>query len=312
MLKYRGKLWVPNYEGLREQLLQEFHNTSQVGHGGILKTYKALGTLFFWPGMRQDVHNYVASCHSCQITKYVPAKPQGLLQPLPIPQRPWVDISMDFIVQLPKSAGFTAILVVVDRFSKTAHFEALKLGFTAKIVARAFINSVVKLHGFPHSIVSDWDPLFLSRFWRHPFEFSGTTLHYSTAYHPQSDGQTEVVNRSVEQYLRVFTHVYPKQWVSYLSWAEFCYNGSYHSSIQMSPHEALYGFPINAIPGYTAGTSEVLEVDSFLRIRDLLNTELTYYLKLAQKKMKKQADCHRRAKELAEGDWVLLKLKPYR
>ena len=111
---------------------------------------------------------------------------------------------MDFIVQLPKSAGFTAILVVVDRFSKTGHFEALKPRFTAKGVARVFINSVAKLHGFPSTIVTDRDPLFLSRFWHHLFEFSGTKLHYSTAYHPQSDGQTKVVNCSLEQYLRVF------------------------------------------------------------------------------------------------------------
>ena len=218
-------MWVPDFEGLRDGLLQEFHATPRAGHGGVLKTYKALGTLFFWLGMRQDVYRYIERCHLCQIPKYIPAKPQGLLHPLPIPVRPWLDITMDFIVQLPKSAGFTAILVVVDRFSKTGHFEALRLGFTAKVVAKVFINSIVKLHGFPNSIVTDRDPLFLSCFWQHLFEFNGTNLHYSSTYHPQSDGQTEVVNRSLEQYLRVFSHSYPKQWASYLPWAEFCYNG---------------------------------------------------------------------------------------
>ena len=219
---------------------------------------------------------------------------------------------MDFIIQLPKSAGFTAILVIVDRFSKLGHFEALKPGFTVKEVARVFIRFVVKLHGFPLTIVSDCDPLFLSRFWRNLFEFSGTKLHYSTAYHPQSDGQIEVVNRTLEQYLRVFTHSHPKLWASYLPWAEFYYNGSFHSSIQMSPHEALYGFPMATLPGYYPGTSTVLEVDDFLRVREILNLELTYYLKQAQTKMKKQADAHRRDKEFNEGDWVLLRVKPYR
>ena len=310
LLLFKGRMWVPDYQNLRNLLLHEFHSSLQSGHRGFLKTYKGLGSNFFWPRMKNDVQRFVEQCPTCQTTKYVPAKPQGLLQPLPIPSQPWVDISMDFIVQLPKS--FTAILVVVDRFSKSGHFEALKLGFSAKEVARVFIRLVVKLHGFPSTIVSDRDPLFLSCFWRNLFEFSGTRLHYSTAYHPQSDGQTEVVNHTLEQYLRVFTHSHPKLWASYLPWAEFCYNGSFHSSIQMSPHEALYGFPMATLPGYSPVTSTVIEVDDFLRVRDILNSELAYYLQQAQARMKKHANNHRRDKEFNEGDWVLMRIKPYR
>ncbi|XLU48376.1 hypothetical protein S245_043190 [Arachis hypogaea] len=124
---------------------------------------------------------------------------------------------MDFIVQLPKSSGYSAIMVVVDHFSKTAHFEAMRTGFTASSVAKIFIGSVVKLHGFSSIIVSDRDPLFLSRFWRSLFKFSGAQLHYSTTYHPQSDRQTEVTNRSLEQYLRAFTHSRPHLWASFLA-----------------------------------------------------------------------------------------------
>ena len=109
--------------------------------------------------MKHDVQKLVEQCELCQTTKYVPAHPQGLLQALPIPMKPWSDIIMDFIVQLSKSSRFIAILIMVDRFSKTAHFEALKPGFTTKVVARVFINSVVKLHNFPSSIVTDRDPL---------------------------------------------------------------------------------------------------------------------------------------------------------
>ena len=312
ILLYQGRIWVPKESSIRSQLLREFHATPQAGHGGVLKTYRSMCEMFYWPGMRREVQEFVANCQTCQFTKYSPSKPQGLLQPLQIPTRPWVDITMDFVVQLPKSEGYSAVLVVVDRFSKVGHFAALKPGFTAKTVASTFVQTVVKLHGFPASIVSDRDPIFLSNFWRHLMRFSGTQLHYSSAYHPQSDGQTEVVNRYLEQYLRAFCHQHPQEWVGYLPWAELCYNQSYHSSIGMSPYEALYGFALNPIPGYTLGSSEVAEVDSLVRIRETLNAELIHHLQRAQTRMKKEADKHRRHKEFVEGEWVLLKLQPYR
>ncbi|XP_072066724.1 uncharacterized protein [Arachis hypogaea] len=132
-------------------------------------------------------------------------------------------------------------------------------------------------------MVSDRDLIFLSKFWKSLVEFSGTKLHYSTAYHPQSDSQTEVVmNRTLEQYLRIFTHFYPQNWSCYLSWAELCYNSFYHSSLEMSPHEALYGFSMRILPSYQYGMTTVIAVDEFL---------------WAQEKMKKQADLHRRERQ---------------
>ncbi|XP_020992419.1 uncharacterized protein LOC110278504 [Arachis duranensis] len=155
LLLYREKLWVPDYNGLRELLLHEFHKSVR----GVIK--------------------------------YVPARPRRLLQLLPVPKQPWVVISLNFIVQLPKSAGYTVILVVVDRFTKVGHFTALKPGFTVTNATKAFINYVVKLHGILVTMVSDRDSIFLSKFWKTLFKFSGTKLNYNTAYHPQSDGQTE-------------------------------------------------------------------------------------------------------------------------
>jgi len=148
---------------------------------------------------------------------------------------------MDFIIALPNSDGYTTIFVVVDRLTKGAHFTALKPHFIASIVASAFFQSVVKLHGFPSNIVSDKDPIFLSKFWHHLMKHSGTQLHFSTAYHLQSDGQTEVVNRCLEQYLRSFAYQQPKEWSQLLPWAELWYNSSFHSSTGMSPNQALYG-----------------------------------------------------------------------
>lgn len=137
----------------------------------------------------------------CQQNKNSSKRSTGLLQPLPLPTGVWEDLSMDFITHLPPSNGFTVIFVAVDRYSKGVHLGALPTSFTAFKVANLFLQIVCKLHGFPKSIVSDRDPIFLSNFWRELFRLSGTQLRLSTAYHPQSDGQTEVMNRVLEQYL---------------------------------------------------------------------------------------------------------------
>lgn len=144
-----------------ETILQEFHNGKMVEHGGILKTQIKIGELFFWPGMMTYIWRYVAAFTTFQRHKYSTLAPGGLLQPLPIPFNVWEDIFIDFIEGLPKSKGMNSILVVVDRLSKYAHFHGLKHHFTAVSVAGLFMNEVVKLHGFPKTIVSDGDKVFM-------------------------------------------------------------------------------------------------------------------------------------------------------
>ena len=243
LLFYKDKLRIASDSDLKMVILKEFHSTPIGGHAGILKTFMRIYPNFYWPGLREDVKQYVKNCYICQQIKYPTTKSAGLLQPLPIPDDVWEDVSMDFITGLPKSKGVTIILVVVDRLSKSAHFGTLPTTFTAVVVANLFIDIVVKLHGFPLSIVSDRDPIFLSHFWKALFHLSGTSLKYSTAYHPQTDGQTEVMNRCLEQYLRAFSHQHPKDWTKFLVWAELWYNTSFHTSTGMTPFEALYGKP---------------------------------------------------------------------
>jgi hypothetical protein len=234
------------------------------------------------------------------------------LQPLPIPEAVWEDIAMDFITGLPPSHGSTVIFVVVDRLSKSAPFGALPTSFTASKVAELFVSIVVKHHGFPRSIVSDRDPIFVSSFWRKLFELSGTKLSMSSAYHPQTDGQSEVLNRCLEQYLRAFTQHKPSSWVFFLPWAEFHYNTSYHSGLKMSPFQALYGRQPPTIPYYTRGSTPIQTLDASLIDRNELLRVLKENLLAAQNRMTQKANVHRRDLNLSIGDLVLVRLRPYR
>lgn len=262
--------------------------------------------------MRASVEDFVAGCLTCQQIKYSTQPPAGLLQPLPVPDSVWEAVTMDFITGLPVSRGQSLIFVVVDRLTKFAHFGPLPKQFTAEKVAQLFVEIVVKLHGFPNSIVSDRDSIFLSAFWQQLFKLSGTRLCHSTAYHPQTDGQTEVVNRCLEQYLRAFTHEKPSTWVTYLDWAKFSYNSAYHVSIKMSPFQALCGRTPPVIIGYTPGTTKLQALDEILMERDQLLKDLKANLLQAQNRMRQVANRKRRDLELCPVDMVLVKLQPYR
>lgn len=224
---YKGRMFIPEESDLRTPLLQEFHSSAVGGHSGIQGTLSRLAAVFAWTNMIKDVKNYVKTCEICQANKASNHKPYGLLQPLPIPQQAWEDISMDFVTHLPPSNGKTTILVIVDRFSKSAHFIPLPTHYTAMSLAPLFLTEIYRLHGMPKTIVSDRDRIFVSKFWKEIFRLSGTTLAFSSAYHPESDGQTEVVNRILQTYLRCFACDAPNRWLNYLHLAEFWYNSSY-------------------------------------------------------------------------------------
>jgi hypothetical protein len=216
--------------------------------------------------MIQDIHNFVVECDVCHGNKGETVKSSGTLQPLLIPPAIWKDISMDFIISLPKLGNKSVIMVFVDHLSKYAHFCALQHPFTASMVAQIFMDQVFKLHGMPHSIVYDRDPTFTSNFWQELFKLQGTQLHLSTAYHPQTNGQTEVVNKCLETYLRCFASEKKNQWAQWLPLYEWWYNTSYHTATCMTPFEAIYGQKPPLVLSYLPGTLKDQVVDQTLTV----------------------------------------------
>lgn len=234
------------------------------GHAREVKTYLRLATNWFWEGMRNDVKRYVQQCQICQQQKKLQQLPAELLQPLAIPDLVWEDISIDFVEGLPLSLGFNSILVVMDRMSKYAHFLGLKHPFNAFTVATLFLKEMVRLHGFPTSIVSDQDRSFLITFWRELFKLHCTALKKSTAYHSQTDVQTEIVNKSLETYLRCFVGSKPRTWAKWLPWAEFSYNSSPHCSTKVIPFRVLYGHDPTHLLRLDIRQTPVASLDKFL------------------------------------------------
>ena len=248
------------------------------------------------------------TCSTCQRNKTETLQPADLLQPLEVPSQLWADISMDFIEGLPKVGSKSVILTVVDRYSKYAHFIALGRPYTAASVARTFFDGIVRLHGFPSSIVSDRDPVFTGNVWRDLFRCAGIKLRLSTAFHPKTDGQSEVVNKVIAMYLRCITGDRPRAWVDWLSWAEYCYNTSFHTALRATPFEVVYGRPPPPILPYQPGSARSEAAATLLRDRDMILAEVRQRLLQAQELSKKYYNAGHRDVEFAVGDWVYLRL----
>ncbi|XP_057438204.1 transposon Tf2-1 polyprotein isoform X3 [Lotus japonicus] len=312
VLLYQGRLVLSPQSPSIPWLLAEFHGSPTGGHSGFYRTYRRLAESLYWVGMQKRVRDFVRECDVCQRQKYSATTPGGLLRPLPIPNAVWEDISLDFITGLPKSKGYEAILVVVDRLSKYSHFILLKHPYTAKSIAEIFAKEIVRLHGIPSSVVSDRDPIFVSHFWSELFKLQGTTLKMSSAYHPETDGQTEVTNRCLESYLRCFASDHPKTWSYWVPWAEFWYNSTFHTSIGQTPFEVVYGRKAPPLVRFLSNETKVAAVALDLSERDEAIKQLREHLKKAQEQMASYANKKRRDLNFEVGEWVFLKLRPHR
>jgi hypothetical protein len=309
LIFFKERIHMLPTSSLIPTILSAIHDMT---HEGNVRTLHRIRRDFHWKDMKPTILEYVQNCSVCQRHKWQTLQPAGLLQPLPIPQQIWADISMDFVEGLPKVHGKSVLLVVVDRLSKYAHFLPISHPFTATSVATIFFAEIFKLHGLPESIVSDRDKVFQSLFWKELFRLSGTKLAFSSAYHPQSDGQTEVVNRTIEMYLRCLTSDYPRKWVDWVPWAEFCYNTSYHTSLGTTPFKLVYGRDPPRLLQYTIGSTRIEAVDKAIQERDVVLQDARARLLQAQQRMKNAYDSGHRELNFEIGAWVWLKLQPYR
>lgn len=202
--------------------------------------------------------------------------------------------------------------MVVDRLTKYSHFIPLSHPYHATDVAQTYIDYVYKLHGLPETLITDRDPIFTSKFWQELMSRLGVKLNMSTAYHPQTDGQTERINQCLEGYLRSMVFDKQKEWVRYLSLAEWWYNTTFHRSTKMTPFEALYGYQPPQLGLGSAPKSRVESVNAFMQDRQKTLAQLKTNLLKAQERMKFYADKHRTERKFSVGDWVYLKMQPYR
>lgn len=306
-----NRAYVPSGP-LRKELLRETHDPQWAGHPGVARMLALLCRTYYWPKMEEDVEHYVKTCLVCQLDKTERLKEAGLLQPLPIPERPWQSVSMDFILGFPKVNGLASILVVVDRFTKYAVFIGAPKVCSAELTAELFFKNVIKYFGVPQDIVSDRDTRFTGRFWTALFNMMGSELKFSTANHPQTDGQTERMNQLLEEYMRHYVTASQRNWADLLDVAQFSYNLHKSSATGLSPFELLYSFqpttPHEVALQKSGGDCPAAY--RFARAKQELLDEAKDSLAKAQRRMKKYADKGRRDVEFQVGERVLLKLTP--
>jgi hypothetical protein len=261
--------------------------------------------------MKREIAKYVSECDTCQRIKASHLKVAGTLQPLPIPSWKWEDICMDFIVGLPSTTRHhDSIWVIVDRLTKTTHFLHVHTTHKAEKYAEIYIDQIVRLHGIPRTIVSDRGALFEARFWEQLQKSLGTTVIRSSAYHPQIVGQTERVNQFLEDRLRACALHYGKNWDKCLPLAEFSYNNSYQSSLNMAPFEALYGRRCKTPLNWSqAGERKIFGPDQVLEAEDKVRV-VKRNLEAAQARQKSYHDRRGKPLQFVVGDQVYLKVSP--
>jgi hypothetical protein len=299
MVQFAGRLYIPADSPLLQEVLSATHED---GHEGVQRTLHRLRRDFHFPNMKEIVQDRVRTCVICQRYKSEHVHPAGLLMPLPVPQGVWTDVALDFVEALPRVRGKSVILTVVDRFSKYCHFIPLAHPYFAESVAQAFFADIVRLHGVPQSLVSDRDTVFTSTFWQELMRLMGTKLQMTTAFHPQSDGQSESANRVIIMYLRCLTGDRPREWLRWLPWAEFLFNTAYQSSLRDTPFRVVYGRDPPSIRSYEPGDTRVPAVAKTMEERAEFLADVRYRLEQAQEYQKKHYDRAHRPVNYQVGD----------
>ncbi|GJX89345.1 putative reverse transcriptase domain-containing protein [Tanacetum coccineum] len=285
-----GRSWLPCYGDLRTVIMHESHKSKYSIHPGSDKMYQDMKKLYWWPNMKADIATYPK-----------------------IPEWKWDNITMDFVTKLPKtSQGYDTIWVIVDRLTKSAIFTPMRETDPLDKLARMYLKEVVTRHGIPVSIICDRDPRFASNFWRSLQNALGTNLDMSTAYHPQTDGQSERTIQTLEDMLRACAIDFGKGWVNHLPLVEFSYNNSYHASIKAAPFEALYGRKCRSPICWTeVGEAQILGPELIQETTEKI-IQIKQRMQAARDRQKSYADLKRKPMEFQVGDKVMLKVSPWK
>lgn len=307
----RTALYVPDYANLRLQLLHDHHDAPIAGHLGRDKVYAALSRVFYWPNMWNDVADYVKTCETCQRTKPRSQKPYGLLQPLPIPNRRWAEVTTDVMSGLPLTErGHDALTVFVDRLSKRIHVAPCRKDPKAEELAYLYFDSVWRHHGMPTGIISDRGTQYTSTFWQSLFKWAGTSVKLSTAFHPESDGQSERALRVITQMLRAYALERPEDWDRRLAAAEYAYNKTVNASTQFAPFMLEYGqMPLEPAHLLNPRSLEMPADEDAAQFVSRLQKDIASaqkHLAKAQARQAEYANRSRRSHDFQIGDMVLL------
>lgn len=313
VIRHKGKIYVgKDTDQLRDRLLHALHSSALGGYFGMKVTYHRLKKIFYWPGMKRDVDQLSLNAQHARKTKgkhVLILVSRTHLKSLIWCGHMSVWISLKGYRNQKERKLF---LWWLTGFLNFAHFIPLAHPFTMMVVATMFTDNVLKLHGPPLAIVSDRDQIFTSKLWQDIFRSMGSELLYSSAYHPQSDAQTERVNQCIKNYLCCMAYEEPTKWTSHLAMAEYWYNTSFHSSLQKTPFEAMYGYPPPSICENILPDSISAEAEQFLNDRDKQMHQLKDNLAATQARMKKYADHKRIERSFNVGGMVYLKMQLYR
>ena len=300
---------VPNKPGLRHRLITLCHDSPYAGHKGVERTVELLQRSFTWPGLRIDVEEYVKTCQSCQRHKVPRQRPGGCLHSVEIPDSPWECVTMDFITCLPETQrGHNALMVFVDKLTKMVHLAPCNLNITAKQAAEAYRDHVFKYHGLARKIITDRDSRFTGSFMDALADALGIKQALSTAFHPQTDGQTEIMNQIVEDTLRHYVSPTLLDWDEWLTPVEFAINNSYQESIKNTPFRMNSGQDPH-LPGLAEVPQRYPHARWWLEANQHMIQRARHFLKAAQDRQKHYADLKRRPVQYELGEWVWLSTK---
>jgi hypothetical protein len=312
-LTYKGRLYIPNCDELKRFIMDEPHKRPYTSHPSYHKMITTTRKLFYWTGMKKDIADYLAKCLECQKVKLEHRHPTGLLQPLSIPEWKWETISMDFITTLPRSTKQNdAIMVVVEKLRKDAHFIPVKSTCKEIDISNIFMKEIFRLHGMPKEIIFDRDTKFTYNFWISLFDGFETKLLFSTTYHPHTDGKKKRVNHVLEFMLKMYVMHQPKKWEDYLPLVEFAYNNGYKESLKKSPFEALYGRQCNIPINYNNLVDRVTIGPDMLQEMEQQVIQIMKNQKISKDRQKSYTYLKRTPREFKAGDHVYLWVRPRR